>query len=149
MRGTRLLGAIGGVFAALTGLFVLLGLFVTPVALALAVPFGATAYFLWYHASGRLADRVAANAGGRRRRRRDATTGPRGRRDRTREPRQQSAPDRGDADAYRALGLDPGADAESVEAAYREKVKEVHPDRGGDERAFREVREAYERLADP
>jgi len=152
VNGRRLLGALAGVFATLTALFVLLGLTVTPVALALAVPFGATAYFLWYHASGRLADRVAASVGDRRARgARDATTGPRGERRKrerraTRERREAEA---ADAEAYRVLGLDPAADDAAVEDAYREKVKEVHPDRGGDERAFREVREAYERLSDP
>ena len=153
MHGRRLLGVIAGVFAALTALFVLLGVTVTPVALVLALPFGATAYFLWYHASGRLADRVAASAGARRAgRARDATTGPRGQRRERREARdaqRESASEREDAAAYRVLGLDPDADADAIESAYRERIKEVHPDRGGDERAFREVREAYERLADP
>jgi DnaJ-domain-containing protein 1 len=49
-------------------------------------------------------------------------------------------------EAYRTLGLDPGADEEAVRRAYREKVKEVHPDRGGDEQEFRAVTDAYERL---
>lgn len=51
------------------------------------------------------------------------------------------------ADATRAalsvLGLPPDADREAVRAAYRERVKEVHPDHGGDPEAFRRVREAY------
>jgi curved DNA-binding protein CbpA len=34
-----------------------------------------------------------------------------------------------------------------VKQAYREKVKEVHPDTdGGDEEAFKKVNRAYERL---
>jgi hypothetical protein len=52
------------------------------------------------------------------------------------------------AEAYDRLGLEEGADQETVRRAYREKVKEVHPDRGGDEAEFRKVTEAYETLAD-
>jgi type II secretory pathway pseudopilin PulG len=53
------------------------------------------------------------------------------------------------AEAYRTLGLDPGADDASVKRAYREMVKEVHPDAdGGDEAAFKAVTAAYERLTD-
>ncbi|MFB6075195.1 MAG: J domain-containing protein [Haloarculaceae archaeon] len=53
------------------------------------------------------------------------------------------------AEAYRRLGLEPGADQSAVKAAYRERVKAVHPDTdGGDEERFKRVKEAYERLAD-
>ena len=45
--------------------------------------------------------------------------------------------------AYRELGLSPEASADEVTAAYRDRVKEVHPDLGGDEDAFQRVREAY------
>ncbi|MWV65166.1 DnaJ domain-containing protein [Halorubrum sp. JWXQ-INN 858] len=47
------------------------------------------------------------------------------------------------ADAFEELGLSTDAEAATVKRAYRERVKEVHPDQGGDERAFRRVREAY------
>jgi hypothetical protein len=51
----------------------------------------------------------------------------------------------GDAvtNAFATLGLSPDADVETVTQAYRERVKEVHPDHGGDEETFRRVREAY------
>jgi DnaJ-domain-containing protein 1 len=45
--------------------------------------------------------------------------------------------------AFSVLGLPSGASESEVKAAYREKVKEVHPDHGGDTEAFRRVREAY------
>lgn len=45
--------------------------------------------------------------------------------------------------AFAVLGLPAGATADQVKAAYREKVKQVHPDRGGDEDEFKRVREAY------
>jgi hypothetical protein len=51
------------------------------------------------------------------------------------------------AEAYATLGLDPGADQAEIKAAYRTKVKEVHPDtKGGDEDQFKRVNRAYERL---
>jgi DnaJ-domain-containing protein 1 len=46
-------------------------------------------------------------------------------------------------DAFAVLGLSADASLEEVRSAYRERVKEVHPDQGGDERSFRRVREAY------
>jgi hypothetical protein len=54
-----------------------------------------------------------------------------------------------DAEAYATLGLDPSADTAAVKRAYRERVKETHPDTGdGDEEAFKEVTEAYEHLTE-
>ena len=46
-------------------------------------------------------------------------------------------------DAFDELGLDRDADVDAVKGAYRERVKETHPDQGGDEESFRRVREAY------
>jgi hypothetical protein len=46
-------------------------------------------------------------------------------------------------DAFEVLDLPATATLEEVRAAYRRKVLEVHPDHGGDEAAFRRVREAY------
>ncbi|MFB6297934.1 MAG: J domain-containing protein [Salinirussus sp.] len=45
--------------------------------------------------------------------------------------------------AFEELGLSSGATVEEVRTAYRQRVKDVHPDQGGDEDAFRRVREAY------
>jgi ferredoxin len=47
---------------------------------------------------------------------------------------------------YDVLVVDPDADEEEVERAYRERVKEAHPDQGGSVAEFRAVREAYETL---
>lgn len=52
------------------------------------------------------------------------------------------------ADAFAELGLTAGADADEVKRAYRERVKETHPDRGGDEAAFRRVQDAYATASD-
>jgi len=49
--------------------------------------------------------------------------------------------------AYEVLGLEPGAGPEAVRAAYRERVKDAHPDTpGGSAEEFIRVREAYEYL---
>jgi len=45
--------------------------------------------------------------------------------------------------AFAELGVPMSASAAEVKQAYREKVKQVHPDQGGDEERFRRVREAY------
>jgi len=47
---------------------------------------------------------------------------------------------------FDVLGVDPDADEDEIERAYRRRVKEAHPDQGGSTEAFREVRAAYERL---
>jgi hypothetical protein len=46
--------------------------------------------------------------------------------------------------AYDRLGLPTTADEAEIRAAYRDLVKEVHPDRGGDEEAFKRVQRAYD-----
>jgi hypothetical protein len=51
--------------------------------------------------------------------------------------------DRAEA-AYTVLGLPSGADEAAVRRAYRERVKEVHPDHGGDHEEFRRLTEAYD-----
>jgi len=47
------------------------------------------------------------------------------------------------AAAYAALGLHSDAPIDEVTRAYRQRVKEVHPDHGGDEAEFKRLREAY------
>lgn len=50
--------------------------------------------------------------------------------------------------AFSELGLPTDADATDVKRAYRERVKETHPDRGGDQAAFKRVQEAYATASD-
>jgi hypothetical protein len=45
--------------------------------------------------------------------------------------------------AFAVLDVPAEASAREVTAAYREKVKRVHPDHGGDHEEFKRVREAY------
>jgi hypothetical protein len=53
----------------------------------------------------------------------------------------------GDASAYAALGLDPGADSAAIEAAYKRLIKRHHPDRdGGDAIRAAEINRAYREL---
>jgi len=47
------------------------------------------------------------------------------------------------AAAFDTLDLPRDATPDDVKAAYRDRIKDVHPDHGGDEEAFRRVREAY------
>ena len=56
----------------------------------------------------------------------------------------------GDASAYAALGLEPGADSAAVERAYKRLIKQHHPDRdGGDARRAAEINRAYRELRAP
>ena len=52
------------------------------------------------------------------------------------------------ASAHAVLGVGPDASDADVQAAYRERVKETHPDHGGSEAEFRRVREAREAMLD-
>lgn len=45
--------------------------------------------------------------------------------------------------AFALLGLPTDATETEIRSAYREKVKRVHPDQGGDRETFRRVRDAY------
>lgn len=51
-------------------------------------------------------------------------------------------------EACAVLGISPEADDDAVRAAFRHRVKVVHPDRDGDREAFDRVRAAYERIQD-
>ncbi len=92
--------------------------------------------------------------GQRRARQSRGTRGERGRADgrgraRRRGPRQPDSDEPTPREAYSVLGVDPGADEGAVRAAYRERIKEVHPDTdGGDEEQFKRVRAAYEVLTE-
>jgi hypothetical protein len=157
----RLILGLAAVFAGVTALLAVLAFaFRQLFLLFVAIPFAATTYFMWYQATGRLEEKARSRG---RRVRRDRfgagaarggpgpTGGPgpggaagpgTGRR---RAPRSSTI---SETEAYRTLGLDPGADREAVKRAYRQRVKEVHPDtETGDEETFKKVNRAYERLS--
>ncbi len=52
-------------------------------------------------------------------------------------------------DYYATLGLKRGASEEEIKKAYRQMAMKHHPDRGGDEKKFKEISQAYEALSDP
>mgnify|MGYP000165093096 CR=1 FL=1 len=185
---TGLAAVLGGLTVVLTVLAIVAR---NPAIIFVALTFGAATYFVYYHASGRMAARVyqrverqARVDGGRRtgagpreewepprdggtareaaagsRRAREASERVRQQRQRKQRQRRQQGRASGRAptadsgmsaaEAYQRLGLDPSADQSTVKSAYRQKVKEVHPDTDdGDEESFKEVKEAYERLSD-
>lgn len=47
---------------------------------------------------------------------------------------------------FAVLGIDPDADEEAIDRAYRRRVMESHPDQGGSAREFQLVRAAYEEV---
>lgn len=49
---------------------------------------------------------------------------------------------------YDVLGIDPDADEAELVDAYRERVKDAHPDHGGSPEQFQAVKTAYERIRD-
>jgi DnaJ-class molecular chaperone len=52
-------------------------------------------------------------------------------------------------DYYSTLGLKRGATDADIKKAYRSMAMKHHPDRGGDEKKFKEISQAYEYLSDP
>lgn len=52
-------------------------------------------------------------------------------------------------DYYNILNVSQGASAYDIKKAYREKVKQHHPDKGGDAELFKKITEAYDVLKDP
>ncbi len=157
-------------FVGLTALLLVAGVVVNRILLIVAVPFGAVAYLLWYHASGRIRDRVrreaeradptererarrrAKAAGNRRNAYRTAGvddrgprgangTGPRGA-NRGNDPRDRAPTASGmsEREAYETLGLDPNAGRDAIRSTYRERAKRLHPDSDGGDE------EAFKRL---
>ncbi|MHB9288218.1 J domain-containing protein [Halobacteriales archaeon Cl-PHB] len=85
---------------------------------------------------------------GGRRQRRQRGAGQNGQRG-SRQPGQPQQTGLSARQAAKILGVEPGADESTVKAAYRDRIKQVHPDtESGDEERFRKVQAAYERLSD-
>lgn len=51
-------------------------------------------------------------------------------------------------DYYKILGVPRGANQAEIKKAYRSLAHKYHPDKGGDEKKFKEVNEAYQVLSD-
>ncbi|TRZ64033.1 MAG: molecular chaperone DnaJ, partial [Spirochaetia bacterium] len=50
-------------------------------------------------------------------------------------------------DYYKILGINKGASEEDVKKAFRKLAHKYHPDKGGDEKKFKEINEAYQVLS--
>ena len=91
--------------------------------------------------------RARQQARARRGRAAGASRGQRRRRQRADSPGGESGPTAWEA--YEALGVEPGADESAVKRAYRERIKDVHPDAAdGDAEEFKRVQAAYDRLTE-
>jgi hypothetical protein len=160
----------------MTAILVVGAVVYSPALFVLAIVFGGVTYILYAHATGRLLTRVYrrveqraatgadAGSGGfgagprqewrppreeqrqRASRQRVRQGGQRTGRRRQRPQRQNGLTAR---EAHRILGVEPGADEGTVKQAYRDRIKDVHPDTsGGDEDEFKRVRAAYEVLSE-
>jgi hypothetical protein len=160
---------LAAIFAGLAVLLAVAALAKQPFLLVVALPFAAAAYLVWMGATGRTpfggrarrvspeearqarADRGRREPGSAQSRfgreaRREAAGGGNRRRGRRRSERQQSET-LARREAARVLGVDEDAEPATIRSAYRESVKEVHPDaEDGDREAFQKVNDAYERL---
>ncbi len=100
-------------------------------------------------ASAERRHRRAANGGGPRTtgRRHRAASGDASHSQRTPGTAPGAGPSMAPSDARDVLNVDPDADQATIRAAYRERVKAVHPDApDGDTDQFKRVQEAYETL---
>ncbi|CAN5432003.1 molecular chaperone DnaJ [soil metagenome] len=52
-------------------------------------------------------------------------------------------------DLYEVLGVSKDASDDDIKKAYRRRARDLHPDQGGDEEAFKELTAAYEVLKNP
>jgi hypothetical protein len=160
---SRLLVGLSVAFGAMTVALALAGAVYNLAILAPAALFGAVTYILWAHGTGRLAARIyrgveqrarATDGRGRRRdsgrrNRRERTGGRRTRRTNGGQQQRPSGPSTTRTQASDVLGVEPAADQETIERAYRERVKQVHPDaENGDREAFKRVQDAYELLSE-
>ena len=168
--------ALASVLTGLAAVLLIAAIAVQPFLAVAAVPFAAGAYLVWESSIGEYS-RAGPSAGRRARARRaraaddrTASDGPGGTtaggrrhehsqkderaraegrrrasgRERAREPDSLAR-----REAARVLGVDADAEPAAVRSAYRERVKEVHPDTdGGDAETYQRVNDAYERLSE-
>ncbi|PIT97193.1 hypothetical protein COT77_02910 [Candidatus Berkelbacteria bacterium CG10_big_fil_rev_8_21_14_0_10_41_12] len=52
-------------------------------------------------------------------------------------------------DYYKILGVSKNASSDEIKKAYRKLAMQHHPDRGGEDKEFKKINEAYQILSDP
>lgn len=52
-------------------------------------------------------------------------------------------------DYYNRLGVNKSASPDEIKRAYKKLAMRHHPDRGGNQKTFQEINEAYDTLKDP
>ncbi|MEF8779736.1 MAG: J domain-containing protein [Haloferacaceae archaeon] len=165
-RETIVVG-LAAVMAGMTAFMLVVGATFSPFFFFLALPFAGATYVMWRHATGRLDfERVRAAAGAgvragpgdgpafdrerrakRNRRRARRGTASDGAGAGSGRPAGTAADRLSRREASRTLGVDVDAPPAAVKRAYRERVKETHPDTdGGSPEEFKRVNRAYERL---
>lgn len=140
---SRLLLGVAATLAGTSVVMVGLGLLTNVLILVLALPIGAAAAIIWADVTGRLPMRFR-----RRIRSRADHPGAQDRRRRHRVPASSTTTDE-ERTARKILGVEADADMETIRRAFRDRVKEAHPDAdGGSETEFKRVTDAYDRLQD-
>jgi hypothetical protein len=128
-------------FGLMTLALVVVGIVVNPVILALAGIFALTSGLMYYHLSGQMAADVY------RRVEQQATAHGQPGAGGSSNPAEDDELNISEQDAYEALGVPADADQETIKEAYRQQIKEAHPDTdGGSEEEFKRIKDAYELL---
>jgi hypothetical protein len=129
-------------FGVMTLVLVGVGIVVNPVILGLAAVFALTTGLMYYHLSGQMAASVYRHV-----EQQAATNGQTGAGGSHTTPKSEDEISITEKEAYEVLGVPLGSDDEAVTEAYRDRIKEAHPDTdGGSEEEFKRVKDAYEIL---
>ncbi|MFB6254825.1 MAG: DnaJ domain-containing protein [Halobacteriaceae archaeon] len=138
MRPSPYLVVLAGIFALIAVVFGILGVLYSPISIGVGIPFAIVAVIFWLHGSGRLHRYVRSRA--QKKTSREDTTSQR------RQTYAQPNSSQSLTEARNILDVSRHATEEEIKQAYRQKVKEVHPDQDGSREKFEQLNKAYETL---